>query len=172
MLRTLSFALLLVATGCADDGTPPEDTAADLDPTVQSNESADVAAPDIGVAEVDTTGPAQVTVAGRTVPTRAVVTEVEAGDRACYLTLRTDDGGSTTVFGDFSLCETNGLMGRRIQIAYAPDDILAASCQGDPDCLETETVPMAVAADRIPGGAPPAAPEAAIPPAPADPGEE
>lgn len=152
MPRFLPLVVLLALGGCAGEGVP-DDTPSDLDPEVQSNESADAEAPDIGVADVDTTGPAQVTIAGQTVPRRAVVTDVEAGDRACSLTLRTDDGGSTTVFGDFSLCETNGLMGERIQIEYAPDDILAASCQGDPECLETETVAMAVAADRIPRGA-------------------
>lgn len=158
MPRLPRLALLVVlasgsAVGCAGDDGAPDDTAADLDPTVRSNESADVEAPSIGVAEVDTTGPAQVTVAGTTVPTRAVVTDVVAGDRACYLTLRTDDGGSTTVYGDFSLCESDGLMNRRIQIEYAPETILAASCDGDPECLETEMVAMAVAADRIAGTA-------------------
>ncbi len=168
MARSLPLCLLLVLVGCAADDAAPDDTAYNLDPTVQSNESADVAAPDIGVAEVDTTGPAQTTVAGQTVPTRAVVTDVVAGDRACTLTLRTDAGTSTTVFGDFSLCETDGLMGRRIQIEYAPDDVLAASCDGDPTCLETETVAMAVAADRIPRGRP----QGERPPVRADPGSE
>ena len=171
MFRSLCLAALLVAAGCAAGDQAPEDTAADLESTVRSNESADAAAPDIGVAEVDTTGPAEVTVAGQTVPTRAVVTDVEAGDRACYLTLRTDSGSSTTVFGDFSLCETDGLMGQRIQVEYAPDDILAASCEGDPSCLETETVAMAVAADRI-QARPLNTSEAGISSAPADPGSE
>lgn len=151
MLRLSALAFALVAVGCAEDAGETAGAPADVsDVTVRSNESADVAAPSIGVAEVDTTGPASVTIAGQTVPTRALVTDVDAGDRVCTLTLRTDAGAETDVYGDFSLCETDGLMGERIQIEYAPDDILAASCDGDPDCLETETVALAVAADRIP----------------------
>ena len=152
MLRSLLVLVTLAAAGCAGDA-PSEASAGDASSTaVQSNETAEAVAPVPAVAaDVDTTGAAEVTVAGTTVPRRAVVTDIESGDRSCYVTLRTDAGATTTVYADYSLCDTNGLMNHRVQIDYAPDDILASSCDGDPECLETETVALAVAATPIGG---------------------
>lgn len=151
MTRTFPLALaLILAGGCSDD--IPEDRAADPagETRVQSNETETVALPEAGgEVEADTTGPASVTVEGATVPTRAVVTDIESGDRACYVTLRTDGGGSETVFADYSLCDTDGLLNRRVQIEYEPGTVLAESCEGDAECLDTETVALAVAAEPI-----------------------
>ena len=149
MPRTLLVALVLLAVGCTpdatDDGAP---IPGEVD--VQSNETTEAAEP-APVADVDTTGPAQIEVAGQSVPARAVVTDMESGDRACYLTLREDGGASTTVFADYSVCDSNAILDRRVQIEYAPDDIIAASCEGDPECLDTETVAMAVVVTPIDG---------------------
>ena len=155
---TAALVALVALAACAEPegaGAAPDDAPSPGTAAFVSNESETEVTPALpgSGAEPDTTLPPTVTVAGQTVPRRAYVTAVEAGDRACYLTLRTDDGGATTVYGDFSLCESDGLMNRRIQIEYAPETILAASCDGDPECLETEMVAMAVAADRIAGTA-------------------
>ncbi len=149
-LRLVPLLLALAVAGCAAD-TPETEADATGEVDVRSNESDEATAvdnPDL-VADVDTTGPARVTVAGATVPARGVVTDIESGDRSCYITLRTDDGASETVHADYSVCDTNVIEGRRVQIEYAPDDILAPSCEGDPDCLDTETVALAVIATPI-----------------------
>lgn len=149
MLRSFVLALALFAVGCADDAAPEEASGSvDGEVEVQSNETPNAEAPQMD-AVADTTGPASVTVAGETVPTRAVVTDIESGDRACYLTLRTDGGGAETVSADYSVCDSNVIVGRRVQIDYEPSDVMAASCQGDPDCLETETVALAILARPI-----------------------
>lgn len=153
MARPLPLVLALLAgltalAACADDA-PDDPPPAPAETTVQSNESdGSVLLPEAG-GEVDTTGAPEVTIEGQTVPTRAVVTEIENGDRACYVTVRTDSGSSETVFADYSLCDTDGLLGHRVQIEYAPGTVMAASCGGDPDCLDTETVALAVAAEVI-----------------------
>ena len=154
MIRLSLLALVLVATGCADvgDDGEPEVVGGSVegDVAVQSNETPDAAAPDL-VADVDTTGPAVVEVAGQTVPTRAVVTDIQSGDRACSLTLRQDGGATATIRADYSVCDSDAIVDRRVQIVYEPADLMAASCGGDPDCLETETVPLAVVAEPIGG---------------------
>lgn len=148
MARLLSLVLAAALVGCADDA-PDDSPPASAETTVRSNESdGSVLLPEAG-GEVDTTGAASVTVEGQTVPTRAVVTAIENSDQSCFVTLRTDTGAEETVHADYSLCDTDGLEGRRVQIAYAPSTILAASCEGDPDCLDTEAVALAVAADVI-----------------------
>ncbi|WP_412068730.1 hypothetical protein [Rubrivirga sp. IMCC43871] len=150
ILRLAPLLLALALAGCASD-TPETEADPTGEVDVRSNETDDLGAidnPDLR-AEADTTGPPRVTVAGTTVPTRGVVTDIESGDRSCYITLRTDDGATETVHADYSVCDTNVIEGRRVQIVYAPDDVMAASCEGDPTCLDTETVALAVIATPI-----------------------
>ncbi|MDT0632046.1 hypothetical protein RQM47_01225 [Rubrivirga sp. S365] len=147
-----ALAALAALAACTD--APPEGAAATAPPPgaveVVSNESDAAETPARPApAAVDTTLPPTVTVAGQTVPRRAFVEDVEAGERVCHLTLRTDGGGVEQVMGDFSLCEGQAIQGERVQIEYATDVVPAASCVGDPDCLETETVPFAVVVDVI-----------------------
>ena len=150
MLRLLALPALVLLAGCSDQAAADAPAAVAGGAAVQSNESADEATPDLPAsAAVDTTLSATVTVAGRTVPRRAFVEDVEAGVQACTLTLATDDGGTERVTGDFSLCGGQAILGERVQIEYAPDVVPAASCDGDPACLDTETVPFAVAVDVI-----------------------
>lgn len=148
----LSLAVLALA-GCGADGGPDATPASPdrLDTEVVSNETDEVEAPPneaIGPV-ADTTGAAEVTVAGNLVPRRGVVTDIEAGYEVCTLTVRADDGGTSEIYGDFSLCETDGLVGQRVQLAYAPATVPAASCNGDPTCLETQTVALAVVAEPL-----------------------
>ena len=149
MLRSIALAVSLLLAGCAG-GEEPDlgDNSVGGSVEVQSNETADVAAPEPEAA-ADTTGPAVVTVAGRSVPARAVVTGIESVDAACTLTLRTDDGGAEAINADRSVCDSDVIMNRRVQIDYQESDIMAASCDGDPDCLDTETVALAVVAEPI-----------------------
>jgi hypothetical protein len=150
MPRLLLTAFVLLAVGCASEapGDSPEGATGEVE--VQSNETTEAAEPDLTVT-VDTTGPARVEIAGASVPTRGVVTDMQSGDVSCYLTIRTDDGASETVNADYSVCDSNVILDRRVQIQYAVGDILAPSCEGDPECLDTETVALAVVADPIDG---------------------
>lgn len=149
-LRLAALSLALVAAGCGSDATVDDTAPVTGDVEVQSNETTEAADPPLrSSAAVDTTGPARVEVAGESVPTRGVVTDMESGDVSCYLTLRTDEGATQTVHADYSVCDSNAILDRRVQIEYAPNDVLAASCEGDPECLDTETVALAIVAQPI-----------------------
>ncbi len=153
MLRLLVVAASLLLAGCAEGESPSIGAGSvEGDVEVRSNETTDAATPRLNaVADVDTTGAASITVAGETVPTRAVVTGMESGDRSCYLSLRTDSGGTATVHADYSVCDSDAIVDRRVQIEYQESNVLAASCQEDADCLDTETVALAVVAEPIGG---------------------
>lgn len=153
-LRLLVVASLVALAGCGEDageGPVPDDSPASLNTTVQPNESVDAEAPPneaIGVVP-DTSGAAEVTVAGSAVPRRGVVTDIEAEYQICRLTVRADNGSTTEIYGDFSLCETDGLVGQRAQFDYVPGTIPAESCGDDPMCLETQTIALAVVAQPL-----------------------
>lgn len=150
MLRLALLASVLAIVGCASD--PGDSDAAPIpgNVEVQSNETTEAAEPALSAeAEVDTTGPPRVDLAGMSVPTRGVVTDMESGDIACYLTVRTDGGAEEEVHADYSVCDSNEIIDRRVQIEYVEGDVLAPSCEGDPECLETETVALAVVAEPI-----------------------
>ena len=144
-LRLSALVLVAALAGCAGDAPAADEVAATGE--IQSNETAEAVDPRLE-ATTDTTGPARVTVAGQEVPARALVVDMESTDRLCSLVLR-EDGADQTVYADYSVCDSNALIGQRVQIEYAPDRIPAASCDGDPDCLDTETVALAVVATPI-----------------------
>lgn len=70
----------------------------------------------------------------------ALLKSIEAGDVACYVTLVDAKGQETTQMADFAICEMNQLVGRRVQIRRIKANVMAESCQGNPDCKETESV--------------------------------
>ncbi len=156
MHRFSLAVLVLFAAACAEGEVPePTSNSAEGEVEVVSNETPDgdgvsnlEANPRMEV-DVDTTGPARVEVAGETLPTRGVARNIESGDRACYLTVQEDGGASTTVMADYSVCDSNAILDRRVYLEYAANDVIAASCEGDPDCLETETVAMVIVATPI-----------------------
>ena len=83
------------------------------------------------------------------------------GDRACYLTVRTDGGAERTEFGDFRLCESDEFVGQRVVLTATPSPVQAASCQGDPDCTDSEQVNLVTNIDPAPANEP-AAPAGGI----------
>ena len=151
MTTRLLLLAFLALTACASEG--PDDSApnAEAGPVeVQSNETAEVRNPEPDAeAAVDTTGPVRIEVAGTSVPTRGVVTDIQSGDVSCYIVLRTDGGATETVHADYSVCDSNRIIDRRVQVEYVENDVMAASCEGDPTCLDTETVALAVVAEVI-----------------------
>lgn len=72
-------------------------------------------------------------------PTIATVQASMTGDRACYIDLLDAGGVASTQYAAFELCEQD-LVGKDVQLTYESVNIQAASCEGNPDCDETETV--------------------------------
>jgi hypothetical protein len=72
-------------------------------------------------------------------PEMGTVQNLTMGDRACYVEIIDDQGMVFTEFANFDICQQD-LVGKQVQLTYESGDIIAASCQGDPECEDTETV--------------------------------
>lgn len=80
-------------------------------------------------------------------PAEAVVVSAQAGDAACYLTLRDPAGRQSDWPARFELCEASGVRtGRRYAFRWEPGNILHPSCQGNMDCGRSLRVMLAVEA--------------------------
>ena len=84
---------------------------------------------------------------------------VASGDIACYLTVRPDGGAERTEYADYRLCERDDLVGQRLVLTATPSPVQAQSCEGDPECTDTQMVNLVTGAD--PAGGEPAGPPAA-----------
>lgn len=73
-------------------------------------------------------------------PEIALLKSMEVGDVACYVTLEDAKGVESTQMADFEICENEGLLGKRVLIRRVRANVMAQSCQGNPDCTQTETV--------------------------------
>lgn len=60
--------------------------------------------------------------------------EMQAGDVACYLTLKDDQNVEFREMAGFEICEQQNLINKRLTLRYDPVEILADVCQGNPDC--------------------------------------
>ena len=72
---------------------------------------------------------------------------MEPGDAACYLTVRPDGGAERTEYADFRMCERDDLIGQRVVLTATPSPVLAQSCQGNPDCTDTDMVNLVTGID-------------------------
>jgi hypothetical protein len=90
--------------------------------------------------------PGTVKIGKETKKTAGVITGLQAGDVACYVTLKDDKGAEFNEMADFSLCENQGLIGKRVTLTYKLGNVMADECQGNPDCTKTRTVALVTAA--------------------------
>lgn len=96
--------------------------------------------------------------------------EFQNGDVSCGVTLKDDRGAIFYESADFDLCvQEKALKGKRLALTYKTARVMAASCQGNPDCKKSDTVvlivsakpaPLAAAAPAAPSAPPPAAAKA------------
>ena len=82
-------------------------------------------------------------------PPVATLQQFTAGDRACYATVTDPDGVETEQFASFELCDRTDLLGQSVQLTYESTSIIAASCQGDPACEESESVWLITAMEPV-----------------------
>ena len=67
------------------------------------------------------------------------------GDAACYVDLQAQGAETETRLADFGVCsqaEVEELVGRQVRIEVGTGAVMAASCEGDPECPDTETVEL------------------------------
>jgi hypothetical protein len=83
-----------------------------------------------------------VKVGKETKKTVGTITELQAGDVACYITLKDDQGAEFTELGDFEVCENQSLVGKRVTLTYELGNVMADECEGNPDCTKSKTVAL------------------------------
>lgn len=135
-LRLLALLLLIGSAGCASE--PPSETAGDASPDASNP-----------VASTDTIPESAMRTdsAGVDYDLPVTLVSLEAGDRACYLTVQPAGGPERTEMADFRMCEGTELVGRRVLLTVTPSQVQAASCQGDPECPDTEQVNLVTGMD-------------------------
>ena len=72
-------------------------------------------------------------------PESGVVRELTLGDRACYIAVE-QDGEVSEAMAFMELCERDDLIGQFVIFEHEAGEVIAMSCQGDPECTESETV--------------------------------
>lgn len=97
------------------------------------------------IAFVSTTALAQtestVTIDKVTKKTIGTVTALNAGDIACYISLKDDQGVAFKEMADFDVCDQKpSVLGKRLQLTYTQTSVMSDACQGDPDCKKTKKV--------------------------------
>lgn len=66
------------------------------------------------------------------------------GDRGCYVELVDASQTHFTELGLFELCERTDLISQFVRVSMQEQTVMAASCQGDPDCTATEIAPVII----------------------------
>lgn len=146
-LSRAALAVALLSLGaCADADAPPADATAAGETTVVSGETdAPVPGRAADPPEDSEGGDADSTGAGDILQP-VTITAMQAGDVACYVTLTDAAGATREEMAAFEICEQTGLVGTPVTIRTEMGNVMAASCQGDPDCPDSESVRLIVAA--------------------------
>lgn len=84
----------------------------------------------------------------------ATLKALENGDRACYVVLETD-AGEQSIEGSFELCaggssDATGLIGKRVLYKTERANVQAASCEGNPDCQDSDLVDLVISVELAP----------------------
>ena len=69
------------------------------------------------------------------------VTSLQLGDHACYVTLKFADGKEQDWPASFDICELP-LLNKKVIYKTEKSSMAADSCEGDPECTETQEVEM------------------------------
>lgn len=78
-----------------------------------------------------------------------VITNLEQGDVACYLSYKTPDGKLKQAMGTHELCGDVTLLNKRSALTLKEGKVLGPSCEGDPECTDLETVWLVVSATLV-----------------------
>jgi hypothetical protein len=95
----------------------------------------------------------QVTVHGETKSTVATLRGAQNGDVACYLELDDEQGRRYQEMADFDLCiNADQLIGKKVRMHFSVASVMADSCQGDPECKDSQKVALVDRLDPLPQG--------------------
>ena len=93
------------------------------------------------------TGPVRVVsdsvkIGNETKKSTGLLTALQSGDVACYLTLKDKNGTAFTEMAIFEICEMQKMVGKRVRLSYRIESVIADSCQGNPECQDTRKVAL------------------------------
>jgi hypothetical protein len=79
---------------------------------------------------------------------------LEAGDTSCLAMV--DDGGMVGLHADFGLCaggdaDASALIGKSVRVTTKKGKVMAESCQGNPDCTDSEEVDLVIKIEAAEG---------------------
>jgi len=75
-------------------------------------------------------------------PIAGKVVDVEKGDAGCLVIIADAKNREFIELGSIELCTRKPpLKGRKIEVEYKMESVIAASCEGNPKCTKKETVP-------------------------------
>ncbi|MDP2312386.1 MAG: hypothetical protein Q8P41_05735 [Pseudomonadota bacterium] len=131
-LRLALLSLLAACSGTTSPAAPP--------PTVDVKE---IPPPKPGP---DTPGP---TASAVDTGARYTLVELQAGDHACYVVVKDASGKEENLPGSFELCpggtvDATPFIGKSVTLERNQAPIAADSCQGDPECKDTQMVDLVV----------------------------
>ena len=138
-VRTAVFVLAtmtgLLTTGCSSSKSPASETPATEAPAAEA-----------ATETLPTAGEPTATGAGATTSGRGKLIALQSGDAACYIELETS-GNSVSLPGSFELCvggsaDATALVGATVEYTTERGKILAPTCQGSPDCPDSEEVDL------------------------------
>ena len=75
---------------------------------------------------------------------RGTLKTLTAGDRGCYVEVTDATGAQRELLAAFEICEQTALIGKRVQWTTRVESVAAESCQGDPECQDSEKVMLVV----------------------------
>lgn len=80
---------------------------------------------------------------------------LENGDRACYVIYKGADGEEKSQEGSFDLCEggsqdATALIGKQVTFTTAQGKVQAASCEGNPECSDSDVVELVMSITAAP----------------------
>ncbi len=82
-------------------------------------------------------------------PSVATVMRAQSGDRACYVDLKDENGKVTSHLSGFELCSQEGIVGATVRLTYGAGNVQSFSCQGNPDCGESDRAELITNAEII-----------------------
>lgn len=82
---------------------------------------------------------------------QGVVLALERGDVACHIELADQAGRVAREMADFALCDqAERLSGQHVRLSYTPTRVMAASCQGNTACTQSDWVNLVTRAQPTP----------------------
>jgi hypothetical protein len=73
-----------------------------------------------------------------------IIRDLNLGDRACYVTVESATGTIGELMAVMELCVRDELIGQSVRFEYELGPVTAESCQGDPECDDSEMVQLVV----------------------------